>query len=46
MTFTCRELQCADNKGIFHLEFARQSHTHRTLNKVKKNAVGPQCQKI
>ncbi len=46
MTFAYREMQHADIKGIFQLEFAGHSHTHRTLNELLKFAIGKPCQKI
>ncbi len=46
MTFAYREMQHAENKGFFQLEFACQSHTHRTLNELLKFAMGKPCQKI
>jgi len=46
MTFAYREMQHADLKGIFRLEFTAHSHTHRTVNKMLIFAMGKQCQKI
>ncbi len=46
MTFAYREMQLADIKGIFQLEFAAHSHTHRNLNELLNFAMGKPCQKI
>ncbi|CUH41653.1 hypothetical protein RUA4292_02748 [Ruegeria atlantica] len=46
MTFAYREMQEAENKGFFQLEFASHSHTHRTLNEMTIFAMGTPCQKI
>ncbi len=46
MTFAYREMQVAESKVIFQLEFADHSHTHRTLNEMKFFAMGTPCQKI
>ncbi len=46
MTFAYREMQATESKGIFQLEFAGHSHTHRTLNEMIIFAMGTPCQKI
>lgn len=46
MTFTYREMQQAENKRFFQLEFARHSHKQQTLNEVIIFAMGKPCQKI
>ncbi len=45
MTFTCREMQQAENKGFFQLEFACHSHKQQTLNELLIFAMGKPCQK-
>lgn len=43
MTFTCREMQRAENKGFFSLEFGCHSHKQQTLNELQKFAMGIPC---
>ncbi len=45
MTFTCREMQRAESKQFFQLEFACRSHKQQTLNELLKFAMGKPCQK-
>lgn len=45
MTFAYREMQHKGIKGFFQLEFASQSHTHRTLNELLIFAIGMLCRK-
>ncbi len=45
MTFAYREMQAAEMKRFFQLEFVCHSHTHRTLNEMVIFAMGTPCQK-
>ncbi len=45
MTFTCREMQQAENKQSFQLEFVCHSPKQQTLNELLKFAMGKPCQK-
>lgn len=43
--FAYREMQHAENKEVFRLEFALQFHTHQALNDLLTFVMGTPCQK-